>query len=193
VDHDVNETCPVNVNPTEMSPDVITFTGFTDPKCHTTDEEGTVLVINCSDVTFPTHHPPENDTNIENLNNSTTLNTTTATHSTRRVFLDDGTTAITITTPNQNTQNVPTASAKNNPEINPPQTTKEPQSVSGSVTTTCTPRPVITSTSDVPIKVEQHPESKTAFWAAIVGGVLGGVALFAAAGFLCYWNRQKFV
>ena len=190
VDHTDDEICPT------LPPFTGTFQTATDPYCeHTGNNSG-----NCSAIAVTTQSPSEtsSETSISNVNIST-----------KRVYLDSGNNSKnqTMTTTNHASVNTnqQTTSAKVAIE-----TSTALSSVSTTITSTKTksstkiinvsvqetiPGTSLTTTIDPPVgtppTVKNDDDGGMTYWPAIVGGVLGGLALLAAAGFLVYYNRQK--
>ena len=212
MDHPDDDVCPVTP-PTGTD---ITYTGlvFTDPSCSSA----------------------ENDTSMNNCSTKIMTAEITTQHSdltsTRRVFLDSGTTednqttdssgivSTTDETVNQNTTILNTSNSSATVKSSSPaslsssETPLKPNKTSQTATTlrnissrihdiistqsssadvisgTQTQDPTL-GTPPTDKYVYKSEDDGMTYWPAIVGGVLGGLALIAAAGFLLYYKRQK--
>lgn len=202
VDHADNETCPVtSPAPTQLSPDVITFTGFTDSKCTTTDGDGKTIHVHCSteDLTALSTRPATTSTTSPT---STLLSrSASASVTSSKVFLDSGTTPNLIPTSQyasteriQRTHMRTTTSHK----VVVSTSISSKLNSSHSISPIVPSRKVVTNADKMGLTTASTTDDgvetlddDTEYWPAIVAGVLGGVALFAATGFVCYWNRHK--
>ncbi|KAL4228247.1 hypothetical protein ACF0H5_013680 [Mactra antiquata] len=179
LDHDDNETCPVKPATTPSSVDVITFT-FPDPPCETTDTDGNVILSNCSSTTSANNESTKSIDYVITTENTVTETTTTNEQTTTTIQPSRTTETTSKTTRKPSTPEhivtvKSTNATKRNSEVD----------VSTKISTGITP------SMKPPDGTGQSVDVNTAYWPAIVGGVLGGVALFAATAFICYWNRQK--
>ncbi|XP_045216307.2 uncharacterized protein LOC123566368 [Mercenaria mercenaria] len=185
-DHMMNETCP---STTPAPPDITTFTGFMDQKCETTDADGNTITLNCTTgaSAMPTITEKES-TNTSSLPETTEMPTTVLSTNVTEAGLQNNSTS-------QTPQVVPSTETQNNSIITRKVSTKPNVRNSLSHPTENNsqgPRSEDVTTSTTPGHgVPTVDEDPVAYWPGIVGGVLGGVAVFAAAAFICYWNRQR--
>ncbi|XP_060589082.1 uncharacterized protein LOC132744382 [Ruditapes philippinarum] len=202
-DHMMNESCPLT---TPKPPDVITFTGFTERRCQTVDANGTSISLNCTTGTSAAL-PSTTENETTEVTITATLPTTTTKPTTTTTTATETTTSTATTTTQESTseslstsqtvssnvistiidthltKSTKIQSTKPHVRNTVPESTKNHSSglKNDSVTPPTTPSEGVSSVAVDP----------AAYWPGIVGGVLGGVAVFAAAGFICYWNRQK--
>lgn len=169
-DHSENETCPE----TSPAPGItfVTFPGFNkscENDCNKTDIVSTVQTTEYT--TELTNETTVTDVFYETTTeetNTTDAEVDTTEHMTK-------TSETTITKPPSTSIKIQTSTSYRT----------VPPEVSVDTTEDRTPPYSFQTTPTTPY-IDNTP-----YWPAIVGGVLGAVALFAAAGFICYFNRQK--
>lgn len=169
-DHSENETCPVNPTPGMT---FMTFPGFNKSCEYNCTGATTTPATASTDMATTTE---EIDLTTVTEIHETTADETYTTDSDAMTTTDDIAPSLTISDETtKSSSKAPSRPTRVVMKTTKPRTTDIPG--------------VIYDTSTTP--VVQYVDNSTPYWPAIVGGVLGAVALFAAAGFICYFNRQK--